>query len=247
LTFFPLISWSTIIKILNISELSKSLSYNSFIPTISVDDDSVTIDIEAPNPALHATDFRKAAALCEKGRYAEAKPILQRLIQQNPTNSETHRMLGQLLSDGGDQEAALSALINALRWNPANTHALLMAENIVAQYHRDLPTALRFYDQALRVKPDDYLTAANAGYLLYQAEKTEQAKHYLHKALEIEPNYANALFTIGLVNEREGDFQATFTHFSGVLKALKTHESLYQNAVKQTFESANKVAYCYVS
>ncbi|MEI7584114.1 tetratricopeptide repeat protein [Runella sp.] len=241
MTSFSLTSWGGGNKSLIINELIKLFSYNSFIPTISVDDDSVTIDIEAPNPTLHATDFRKAAALCEKGRYAKAKPLLQRLIQQNPTHSETHRMLGQLLSDGGDQDAALAALITALRWNPANTHALLMAGNSVAQYHRDLPTALRFYDQALRVKPDDYLTAANAGYLLYQDGKTEQAKHYLHKALEIQPNYANALFTMGLVNEREGDFQAAFTHFSGVLKAPKNHETLYQNAIKQAFESADKV------
>lgn len=96
-------------------------------------------------------------------------------------------MLGQLLSDGGDQDAALAALINALRWNPANTHALLMAENIVAQYHRDLPTALRFYDQALRVKPDDYLTAANAGYLLYQAEKPSRPSTTYTKPLKLSP------------------------------------------------------------
>ena len=57
---------------------------------------------------------------------SEAKPILQKLIEKNPTNSEYHRVLGQILSDEGDQEEAINSLIDSLRWDSKNGWALLM-------------------------------------------------------------------------------------------------------------------------
>ena len=44
--------------------------------------------------------------------------MLNKLIEKNPTNSEYHRIMGQILSDEGDQEEAINCLIDALRWDP---------------------------------------------------------------------------------------------------------------------------------
>jgi cytochrome c-type biogenesis protein CcmH/NrfG len=58
---------------------------------------------------------------------------LRELIQQNPAVSEHHRVLDQVLSELGQPDEALNALINALRWNPRNGYALIMAGNIYAR------------------------------------------------------------------------------------------------------------------
>ncbi len=70
----------------------------------------VTIEIDTPTITSQEPDYRRTVALCEKGKYPEAKPILKNLIQKNPTNSEYHRIMGQILSDEGDQEEAINCL-----------------------------------------------------------------------------------------------------------------------------------------
>ena len=87
--------------------------------------------------------------LCEKGRYEEAKPILKQLIDKNPTNSEYHRIMGQILSDEGNQEEVINSLIDALRWDSKNGWDLLMLGNIFAKFKNDIETALNFLEQAL--------------------------------------------------------------------------------------------------
>ncbi|MBK8669134.1 MAG: hypothetical protein IPN89_06580 [Saprospiraceae bacterium] len=66
-----------------------------------------------------------------KGKYADAKPILKKLIEKNPAISEYHRIMGQILSDEGDQDEAINCLIDSLRWDSKNGWALLMMGNIL--------------------------------------------------------------------------------------------------------------------
>ena len=75
-----------------------------------------------------------AITLCEKGKYAEAKQLLKKLIEVNPANSEYHRIMGQILSDEGDQDEAINSLIDALRWDSKNAYALVMMGNIFAKF-----------------------------------------------------------------------------------------------------------------
>ncbi|MFN9321516.1 MAG: tetratricopeptide repeat protein, partial [Chitinophagales bacterium] len=150
-------------------------------------------------------DYKKTVALCEKGRYAEAKPILQILIDKNPTNSEYHRIMGQILSDEGDQEEAINCLIDALRWDSKNGWALLMMGNIFAKFKDDVPTAMKYYDQALAANSNDYISIVNIGYLLYEQNKLEEAKKYFWEALKINSNYPNTHFALGMIAQMEAD------------------------------------------
>ena len=137
-----------------ISELENYYTYGPFKPKVTVDNEWVTIQIDTPTILSQEADYRKTVALCEKGKFAEAKPILKDLIQKNPTNSEYHRIMGQILSDEGDQEEAINCLIDSLRWDSKNGWALLMMGNIFAKFKNDVPTAMKYYDQALIANPN---------------------------------------------------------------------------------------------
>jgi len=71
-------------------------------------------------------DFRKVINLCEKGRYDEAIPTLKNLIQKNPTNTEYHRIMGQILFDKDEVKESMNYLISSLRWDSRNKSALTM-------------------------------------------------------------------------------------------------------------------------
>ena len=224
-----------------ISELENYYTYGPFKPKVTVDNEWVTIQIDTPTIISQEADYRKTVALCEKGKFAEAKPILKDLIQKNPTNSEYHRIMGQILSDEGDQEEAINCLIDALRWDSKNGWALLMMGNIFAKFKNDVPTAMKYYDQALIANPNDNIAINNIGANLMQQGKLEEAKKYFWEAIKINDQYPNTHFALGMIAEMENDLHSSFYSSIQAIKLNKNKDALYQNSVKQAFDIARKI------
>jgi tetratricopeptide (TPR) repeat protein len=228
-------------KDLIISTLEKYYTYGPYKPKVSIENDWVTIEIDSPAILAEEAEYKKTIALCEKGKYAEAKPILTKLIANSPSHSEYHRIMGQILSDEGDQEEAINCLIDALRWDSKNGWALLMMGNIFAKFKDDVPTAMKYYDQALIANPKDNITINNIGANLMQQGKLEEAKKYFFEALKINDQYANTHFALGMIAEMEADLQSAFYSTIQAIKLNKNKDVLYQNSVRQAFEIAKKI------
>lgn len=224
-----------------VNTLQKYYTYGPFKPKVTLEKDWVNIEIDTPSILSQDTDYRKTVALCEKGKYAEAKPILKNLIEKNPSNSEFHRIMGQILSDEGDQEEAINYLIDALRWDSKNGYALLMVGNIFAKFKNDVPTALKYYNQALVANPKDYITISNIGAILMQQGKLEEAKNYLWQAIKINNQYPNTHFELGMIAEMEADLPSAFHSTIQAIKTNKNKDILYQNSYKRAFEIAQKI------
>jgi tetratricopeptide (TPR) repeat protein len=149
--------------------------------------------------------------------------------------------MGQILSDEGDQEEAINCLIDALRWDSKNGWALLMMGNIFAKFKDDVPTAMKYYDQALIANPKDNITINNIGANLMQQGKLEEAKKYFYEALKINDQYANTHFALGMIAELEADLQSAFYSTIQSIKLNKSKDVLYQNSVRQAFEISKKI------
>lgn len=210
-----------------VNELKKYYTFGPFSPKVSIADDWVTIDIDTPTILSQEADYLKTVALCEKGNYQEAKPILQKLIANNPTNSEFHRIMGQILSDEGNQDEAINCLIDALRWDSENHWALLMMGNILAKFKDNIPSAMKYYDQALIVNPNDNITINNIGANLMQQGKLEEAKKYFWEALKINGEYPNTHFALGMIAEMEEDLQSAFYSTVQAIKMNKNKDILF--------------------
>lgn len=216
-------------------------TYGPYKPKVTIDNDFVSIEIDTPKILAQDIDYQKVIAFCEKGKYADAKPILKKLIEKNPAISEYHRIIGQILSDEGDQEEAINCLIDALRWDSKNGWALLMMGNIFAKFKDDVPTAMKYYDQAQIANPKDNITINNIGANLMQQGKLEESKKYFYEALKINDQYANTHFALGMIAEMEADFQSAFYSTIQAIKLNKSKDVLYQNSVRQAFEISKKI------
>lgn len=166
-------------------EMTKFYTFGPYKPIVTLEDGWVKVEINTPVILSEESDFRKVVALAEKRNFAEAKPILRNLISKNRTNSEYYRINGQILSEEGDQEGAIDSLVDALRWDPKNAWALLMMGNIFAKYKDDIVTAMKYYDQVLKVDSRNNIAMNNIGANLMQQGKTEAAKKYFQEALKI--------------------------------------------------------------
>ncbi len=149
--------------------------------------------------------------------------------------------MGQIISDEGNQEEAINCLIDALRWDSKNGWALLMMGNIFAKFKDDVPTAMKYYDQALIANPKDNITINNIGANLMQQGKLEEAKKYFWQAIKINDKYPNTHFALGMIAERESDLQSAFYSTIQAIKLNRNKDVLYQNSVKQAFAIAKKI------
>ena len=224
-----------------INVLQKHYKYGPYNPKVTIDNGWVKIEIDVPSIISQDADYKKTIALCEKGKYSEAKPILKNLIEKNPSNSEYHRIMGQILSDEGDQEEAINCLIDSIRWDSKNGWALLMMGNIFAKFKNDVPTAMKYYDQAQIANPNDNITINNIGANLMQQGRLEEAKKYFYEALKINDQYANTHFGLGMIAEMEADLQSAFYSTIKAIKLNKSKDILYQNSVRKAFEISNKI------
>lgn len=224
-----------------IPTLENYYTYGPFKPKVSIDKDIVKIDIDLPTINAQDADYKKVIDLSEKGKYSEAKPILRKLIYKNPTISEYHRILGQILSDEGDQEEAINCLIDALRWDSKNKWALMMMGNIFAKYKDDTETALKYYNQAIVAKVQDHISLTNIAYLLMQKNKNEDAKKYLWEAVKINNQFPNTHFLLALIAEKENDLPSAFFSIVEAIKTNKNRDLLFEDSVKKAFDIANQI------
>jgi len=224
-----------------ISVLSNYYSYGGFKPLVRIENDIIIIELDTSTIARHEADYRRAVTLCEKGNYPEAKPLLAKLIAENPTRSEYHRLLGQILSDEGDQNEAINCLIDALRWDSKNGWALLMMGNIFAKFKKDIPTAMKYYDQAVAANPTDHTAIYNIGALLFQQGNYLEAKKYLCKAQKINNTYPNTHHVLAMIAEQENDLHSAFYSIIQSLKLNPNKDTLYKNSLQLAFGIANKM------
>lgn len=205
-------------------------TFGPYKPKVEIENDLVTIEIDTSAITSQKADFDAAVKHCEAGKYNKAKPILEKLIRKNPTVSEYHRILGQIYSDEGRHDDAINCLIDALRWDPKNTHALTMMGNIFARSRNDIATAMSYYEHTLVVKPDDHIAMNNIGANLMQLGRVNDAQRYFEQALSINGDYPNTLYGLGMIYRVKGNHLNAFEYAIQALKKARPGHPVYSNA-----------------
>lgn len=208
------------------------------VPAVREEGHTIVLEIDVDQVVGREKLFREAVSLCERGKFQEGRVRLSKLVAEDPTHSEYHRMLGQIASELGDPNAAIDHLIDALRWDPENKHALTMMGNIWARDKQDMETALKYYEAVLALDPKDHLAANNVAVQYLNAANFDAAESWFQKALEIEPEYANAHHGLALVAQRKGDLRSAF--FSGTQSMLfdPDRKDLYKHSLKLAWDCA---------
>jgi len=102
------------------------------------------------------------------GDYGLAKTTFEELSKLLPGNSEIAAALGDITQDGGDVDESIAYFEQGLALDPRNMDLLVGAAETYAGF-RQFPVAIKLYDRALAVIPDDpELIALKAA--MYQAE-----------------------------------------------------------------------------
>lgn len=223
-----------------VDHLTDFYTFGPYRPTVTIKGDVVEVKIDTKAIQAQQAEYQKVLRLCEAGQFRQALPRLQQLISQNPTVSEYHRVLGQVLSELGQPDDALDALIDALRWDPRNGYALIMAGNIYARQKEDLKSAKTFYDQALALNPRDFIAINNIGGNLMQSGRPQEAERYFEIAHEIEPGYPNTLYALAMVRQQRRDYEGAFDFATRALRNARPGDPILRASLALATETATK-------
>jgi len=142
------------------------------------------------------------------GDYGPAKTTFGRVSKMLPGSSEILEALGLIARREGNWDESIGCLEQALALDPRNVELLILAAETYAML-RQFPAALRLYDRALDITPNDSdAMAAKAG--IYQAQgRLQEAARFLSEIngqtpsgyiprlkitqLELERNYGEAV------------------------------------------------------
>jgi cytochrome c-type biogenesis protein CcmH/NrfG/mono/diheme cytochrome c family protein len=107
----------------------------------------------ALNPHETSTRLALAHLYLDAARFAEAIPLYQEVLRQEPENPDALMHMGAVLLRGGHGKEALRYLDHALKTDPNNAHALWDKAQVQATLLEDYASALRTWEQFLKVAP----------------------------------------------------------------------------------------------
>ena len=148
--------------------------------------------------------------------YAEAIPLLVRMIEDDPTNERMFYSLGWCKYHLSQFEEAVEEYKKAIKLKPNFAEAYCkMGYAFFKQ--RKLEEAIEAYHMALASKPDFADAQVNLGNALKDQGQLEEAIKSYTKALAIKPDIVEALNNLGIILTNQGKYDVAIETFKRVI------------------------------
>lgn len=155
-----------------------------------------------------------ADALAQQGAFAEAVPAYERAIEMDTTRPQLYYSYAEALSRLPSKEAdkVLAAFETALARGPdhPSAYAALLSLASEAMQAKKHDRAIRAYDRAIQMRPDNAAAHYNRGIALKRAGKLQESIQSFEKASELKPPYGQAHYVIAGIyyNDLKNDAKA---------------------------------------
>ena len=133
--------------------------------------------------------------LLKGGRYDQAAPMLEALLQANPKDHDALYNLGMVYSDQGRLDNARDLLRRAAEVAPDHANSWV-ALGVAALRANDKGEARKAIERAVALEPKNPFALRTLGSLHAMSGDNEQAVKWLRSALDIAPNDAIILLTL---------------------------------------------------
>jgi superkiller protein 3 len=177
--------------------------------------------------------------LINQGRYNEAQNYCNEILKKNPSNIEARIQLGNIYSKQYKLDGAIREFSKILEKNPNNAAA---HNGLGLAYYRKTTSsnmdirgnaekyyisALKEFQSAIQTNPDYYKAYNNAGKILQEMGKIDEAERYYRKALEIEPKYSEAIENLGTTYFAKNQIDAAAEKYKEAIELNSKNSSAY--------------------
>lgn len=194
----------------------------------------------------------------EAGRLEQAKAICQQIIKAVPAQIDAVHLLGLIALKDGDIESAVTDLSNVAKRDATKPQYVA---NLGFAYHEQghLDLAIAAYRKAIAIEPR-YLDAHyNLHAALIDAQNLAPAIASLEAVIQLNPQDADAIFMLGMLQDYQGDTKSAKAAFEKVANgnaliqsrldawqyfkgAIKGQLPPVTGSIHATFELATKAA-----
>lgn len=176
-----------------------------------------------------STHFLRAEALYAQKRYKLAIESYREVLKEEPENLEALRMLAMSLSVIGQDKDALREIKEALRRAPDNA-SVIFTTGLIYYNSNDHKKGEKLIKEALGKNPYNALAHLILSYIAECRENWKLMKEEAGKALEIEPDYEEALIALARAQRELGQIKEAKASLEAALlldpNKAKTHAHL---------------------
>jgi tetratricopeptide (TPR) repeat protein len=155
----------------------------------------------ATQVALHETVLRHL----REGRYLEAQLCCRQVLERDPDNAETLHLMALVCFNAGQFDHAVEWISQAIRRQPRPAYLTLLGTALLNLKRHD--DALRVFEKAVQLKPDDASLWNNFGNACIECNRPREAIASFQRALAIDPAHWDSAFKAGLMLHHEGRFE----------------------------------------
>jgi tetratricopeptide (TPR) repeat protein len=180
------------------------------------------------DPDQPRTRFALALLYQGTGRADGAIDELRRVIQQQPSNDDAHRLLGDILADHGEWDEAIAELRRAVAARPDfwGNHASLGYAYMKTGRHREATEA---YATITRLQPDNSRGFQMLGTAYQNLGDNRRALENYQRAIELAPD-TFAWSNLGTLHYDEGRFREAASAYEQAVRigppSAATHRNL---------------------
>ncbi|MEI9925820.1 MAG: tetratricopeptide repeat protein [Bradyrhizobium sp.] len=159
-----------------------------------------------------------ASALCEAGlghlragRYLDAQIACQQALAADPEHADSLHLMGLLSSQAQNHDLAVEWIARAIRQDPKAEY-LSSLGGILRQQGR-FEEALKAYDKAVQLKPEDMSLWINLGTALFDLARLDEALLAFQHVLKLNLRHWDAAYRCGFILEKLGRSAEALTYF----------------------------------
>jgi tetratricopeptide (TPR) repeat protein len=197
---------------------------------VHVEGDEIVIQHPEESYAARAEAARlaeRASKRAEQGDYQKAIGILKRVLELQPSFHAARRDLAMVYVEVGDIDNATNHLIEVLRLDPENAWGWLALGNLYLKQKQDMETGERFLRKALKLAPNNAWALNSLAAVHRERGEGKKALDLFARAIEANPELANAYYGQALIHEDSGDPQS----------AVETLQQMFTRAKMQDVRS----------
>ncbi|MEE8524009.1 MAG: tetratricopeptide repeat protein [Thermoanaerobaculia bacterium] len=131
------------------------------------------------------------------GRYRQAIPLLDRLLEQDPAALEAQFFLGAAYERTGERQQAIATFERLIESSPNNAGALNYLGYMWAERGENLEQALSLIQRAIAIEPDSGAFVDSLGWVYFQLGRYDQARQHLEWAARLVPDDPTILEHLG--------------------------------------------------
>jgi tetratricopeptide (TPR) repeat protein len=180
------------------------------------------------------------ATLCEAGldhfragRHLDAQLCCQQALELNPDHGDSLHLMGLLSLHARQYDHALEWISRAIRQDPRPDYIASLGATLHQQGRHE--EALKAYDKAIQLRPDDAGLWHHLGNILLKLERLDHALSGFQHVLKLDPRHQDAAYKSGVLLHHMGRFEESIAHFDLCNEVLPDRAATLQARARTLF------------